>query len=85
MPVPVRLLSDGNGQQTDVVERGNGGPTGGIIQEHRLVVDGDFGHPGEKAGLTKAVKQAAWTQVAEKINRSVNNLTNVNKTYRYIV
>ena len=56
-----------------------------LLEEYRLVVEGDFGRPSEKAGLTKATKQAAWTTVAEKINRSVNNLTNVNKTYRYIV
>ena len=56
-----------------------------LLKEYRLVAKGDFGRPGEKAGLTKADKQAAWTQVAEKINRLVNNLTNVNKTYWYVV
>ena len=83
MPVPVWLLSDGNGEQHEqtlwiatmearLVE---------LLEEYRLVAEGDFGRPGEKAGLTKADKQAVWTQVAEKINRLVNNLTNVNKTY----
>ena len=43
-----------------------------LLAEFHLVIDGDLGHPREKARLTKPVKQFAWTQVAEKISRLVN-------------
>ena len=40
-----------------------------LLEKYKLVVDGDFGRPGDKNGLTKTNKQAAWATVAEEINR----------------
>ena len=38
-----------------------------LLAEHRLVLAGDFGRPGDAGGLTKNQKKAAWEAVTNAL------------------